>query len=152
MCGATCSGKTTLCNLFRTELKHFLRVAFIPADSFYKNLTDEQRQLAYSSQYDFDHPEAIAWDELTEKVQTLKMGTTSVQIPKYDFATHSRIEGPPSQGPDGDVIKGSSSGGELIRPADVIIVEGILIYAAGPELRDEMDLKIFVDCDSDVRL
>lgn len=48
--------------------------------------------------------------------------------------------------------KGSSSGGELIRPSDVIIVEGILIYAVGRELLDEMDLKIFVDCDSDVRL
>ena len=90
-------------------------MAFIPADSFYKNLTDEQRQLAYNSQFDFDHPEAIAWDELTLSLQTLKTGMNSVQIPKYDFATHSRVESAPNE-VDGDMVKGSSSGGELIRP------------------------------------
>lgn len=86
-----------------------------------------------------------------------------MQIPKYDFCTHSRIRAAPPQGHESggseagkgtadDVIKGSTSGGEKIMPSDVIIVEGILIYAVGPELRDEMDMKIFVDCDSDVRL
>jgi len=75
VCGATCSGKTTLCNIFRRELRENARVAFIPADSFYKDLDDAQRQLAYKSQYDFDHPDAIAWDELTSSLKTLKRGS-----------------------------------------------------------------------------
>lgn len=47
VCGATCSGKTTLCNILRKELKDNLRVAFIPSDSFYKDLNDEQKALAH---------------------------------------------------------------------------------------------------------
>eukprot|EP00392_Amoebophrya_sp_AT5.2_P018417 g18950.t1 len=192
VCGATCSGKTSLCDIFRKNLKNNLRVAFIPSDAFYKDLSESDRQLAYRSQYDFDHPDAIAWDELVLTLKTLKDGCQAVEIPRYDFVTHSRIGGtisgnrisssrqindskaapekkkgadhldltdavvqePPQTPvvPPTSTTKGSGAGGELIRPADVIIVEGILIYAVGPELRAGMDLKIFVDCDADVIL
>jgi len=74
VCGATCSGKTTLCNIFRQELRNNMRCAFIPSDSYYKDLDPEQRQLAYKSQYDFDHPDAIAWDELVRDLRVLKRG------------------------------------------------------------------------------
>lgn len=147
VCGATCSGKTTLCDIFRRELKNYMRVAFVPSDSYYKDLSDKMRSLAYNSQYDFDHPDAIAWDELLTDLKTLKTGYQPITIPKYDFTTHSRVV---VDSPDGK--QGSTSGGEVIQPADVIIVEGILVYAVGPELRQEMDMKIFIDCDSDVRL
>ncbi|CAD7934764.1 unnamed protein product [Amoebophrya sp. A25] len=147
VCGATCSGKTTLCDIFRRELRNYLRVAFIPSDAFYKDLDETQKKLANAAQYDFDHPDAIAWDEMLGKIKTLKRGFESVEIPRYDFKTHSRLSKTATDG-----VKGGHAGGEIIKPADVIIVEGILIYAVGPELRSELDLKIFIDCDSDVRL
>lgn len=197
VCGATASGKTTLCETFRRKLQkggltYRAKVAFVPADAFYKSLTPEQKDLAHKGQFDFDHPDAIAFDELTETVRELKRGN-SVVLPKYDFITHSRVECSSLEEPQStDVLdselstaasptnsksskcgggpgldkksfypktklkhrdlKGATTGGVVIEPADVIIVEGILIFAAGAELRDEMDLKIFVDCDSDVIL
>ncbi|CAD7924214.1 unnamed protein product [Amoebophrya sp. A120] len=151
VCGATCSGKTTLCNIFRKALRNDHRVAFIPSDAFYKDLGDKDRKLAHAAQYDFDHPDAIAWDELTATLQALKQGFQAVEIPRYDFCTHSRVKNGSHTRQSAD-RSGGGAGGESIKPADVIIVEGILIYAVGPDLRNEMDMKIFVDCDADVIL
>eukprot|EP00392_Amoebophrya_sp_AT5.2_P009345 g9373.t1 len=135
VCGSTCSGKTTLCTLLRRELKNH-DVAFIPSDCYYRQLSEEQKAQAYAQQYDFDHPRALAFEELTRDL------AHTVEIPKYDFSRHARVEKESAE----------DQREHTIRPADVIIVEGILIYAAGPELRNELDCKVevFIDCDSDL--
>ncbi|CAD7924216.1 unnamed protein product [Amoebophrya sp. A120] len=138
VCGSTCSGKTTLCKILRRELKN-LDVAFIPSDCYYRQLTPEQVKQAHAQQYDFDHPNALAFDELTNDLALLKQGQT-IELPKYDFAQHARVP----------KVDEADKAEHTVRPADVIIVEGILIYAAGPELRDQFDSKVFIDCDSDL--
>jgi len=133
VCGGTASGKTTVCDLFEKHLKDE-RVAFIPSDCFYKALTPEQKQKVVDNDYDFDHPDSIDWEGVKDCVSRLRQfGGTN--LPQYDFKTHSR-----------------TSERVEVPPADVIIVEGILIFASDKELRDMIDLKIFVDCDADVRL
>ena len=95
VCGATCSGKSTLCDILKFELGAGgaastlggdlgnNRVAFIPSDSFYRDLDQEALQLAHEAKYDFDHPSAIAWDELIAAVRVMKRGGVLVLI----FAT-----------------------------------------------------------------
>eukprot|EP00397_Hematodinium_sp_SG-2012_P017844 GEMP01018258.1.p1 GENE.GEMP01018258.1~~GEMP01018258.1.p1 ORF type:complete len:360 (+),score=71.62 GEMP01018258.1:97-1176(+) len=133
VCGGTASGKTTVCALFEKYLKDE-RVAFVPSDSFYKCLTAEQKKKANAGEYDFDHPDSIDWVGVKQCVGSLRGGIPTA-LPTYDFKTHSR-----------------TSEFTSLPFADVIILEGILIYSADQELRDMMDLKIFVDCDADVRL
>lgn len=133
VCGGTASGKTTVCALFEEYLRDE-RVAFVPSDAFYKCLSPEQRVKASKGEYDFDHPDSIDWDGVKECVRSLRSGSQAA-LPTYDFKTHSRTN---------EVTN--------LPPADVIILEGILIYSADQELRDLMDLKIFVECDADVRL
>lgn len=106
-------------------------VAILPTDSFYKPLTAEQK--ADVRNYNFDHPSAFDWPLMIETLRALKR-CEKVSVPHYDFVTHSRL-------PTSSTIYG----------ADVIIVEGILaLYHA--DVRSELDMKIFVDTDSDVRL
>lgn len=100
-------------------------------DSFYKGLTPEQIKDVHN--YNFDHPDSIDWNLLIQTLKELKAGR-SVDIPIYDFKTHSRL-------PETQRVYG----------ADVIILEGILVFHP-PELRSLMDMKIFVDTDSDIRL
>jgi uridine kinase len=111
-------------------------VVIISQDSFYRNLTDEERQIASENAYDFDHPDAFDYEMFEQTVSVIKSGKcSSINIPIYDFKTHSRVVG--------EV--------EKLPPADVVIVEGILIFFSS-SLRDMMDMKIFVDTDADVRL
>ncbi|CAD7924217.1 unnamed protein product [Amoebophrya sp. A120] len=159
VCGATCSGKTTVCDIIRDSLKGVSRVAFMPSDSYYKDLNEEKKQKAARGEYDFDHPDALSWDELHADLVTLKRGDRRVRLPCYDFRTHSRIPLPPLQDNFAQlqdqtepVRPSGTAGGAVLEPADVIIVEGILIYAASADIRDEMDMKIFIDSDSDIRL
>jgi len=133
VCGGTASGKTTVCELFEKHLKDE-RVAFIPSDNFYKCLTPEQKQKAADGEYDFDHPNSIDWEGVKKCVDDLR-NFKPTSLPTYDFCTHSR-----------------TSERVEVPLADVIIVEGILIFSSDQELRDMIDLKIFVDCDADVRL
>ncbi len=135
--GGSASGKTTVCNDIVANLPG-KRVVTISQDSFYKNLDQEARALAAQNAYDFDHPNAFDYDSFVETVAAIKKGLNygkGIEIPIYDFKTHSRLVGKTEQLP----------------PADVIIVEGILIFFSH-ELRDLMDMKIFVDTDADVRL
>ena len=81
----------------------------------------------------YDHPDAFDTDMLIEHLKLLKQGQ-SVQCPVYDYSIHDRT--------DRTIT---------IRPTRVIIVEGILIYE-NRELCDQMDIKIFVDADADVRI
>ena len=81
----------------------------------------------------YDHPDAFENDLMIEHLKQLKAGN-SVQCPVYDYTVHNRSK---------DTV--------LIKPAKVIIVEGILIFENEP-LRDLMDIRLFVDTDADVRL
>jgi uridine kinase len=133
--GGSASGKTTVCQEIVSNLSN-KRVVIISQDSFYKSLGEEERKLAKENRYDFDHPNAFDYEAFEETVRTVKSGTNkTVEIPIYDFKTHSRVVGKT----------------EKLPPADVIIVEGILIFFT-KELRELMDMKIFVDTDADVRL
>lgn len=128
--GGTGSGKTTVVNKIIENLPAG-QVAVIPQDSYYfdsSNIPMEKRK-----EINFDHPNSIEWDLLVQHIQELKAGSEILQ-PKYSYITCTRQQ---------ETI--------LVKPQKVIIMEGILILSQ-PALRNEMDLKIFVDADSDDRL
>ncbi|KAJ8360890.1 hypothetical protein SKAU_G00174150 [Synaphobranchus kaupii] len=102
-------------------------------DSFYKVLSPEEEALAARNDYNFDHPSAFDFDLLVQTLRKLKQGK-SVKIPVYDFTTHGRQK-------DWKNVYGAS----------VIIFEGIMSFA-DKELLQLLDMKIFVDTDSDIRL
>ena len=127
--GGTGSGKTTIT---RRLIERFGGdVSVIHHDNYYKAHHDmpyEERALL-----NYDHPDAFDTDMLIEHLKLLKQGQ-SVQCPVYDYSIHDRT--------DRTIT---------IRPTRVIVVEGILIYE-NKELCDQMDIKIFVDADADVRI
>ena len=127
--GGTGSGKTTIT---RRLIERFGGdVSVIHHDNYYKAHHDmpyEERALL-----NYDHPDSFDTDMLIEHLKLLTEGK-SIQCPVYDYSIHDRT--------DQTVT---------IRPTRVIIVEGILIYE-NRELCDQMDIKIFVDADADVRI
>ena len=127
--GGTGSGKTTIT---RKLVQNFgPDVSVINHDNYYKahhNMPYEER-----AKLNYDHPNAFDTDLLVEALKELKQGR-SVTCPVYDYTIHDR-----------------SSETITIKPARVIIVEGILIFQSR-ELCDQMDIKIFVDADADVRI
>ena len=128
--GGSGSGKTTVVKAITEHLSG--RVVVIPQDSYYKDsshLPIEERQ-----KINFDHPDAIDWKLLCQQIRELKQGRT-VEQPVYSYITCSR----------------SATETVTVEPADVIIVEGILIFTH-KELRDQMNIKVFVDADDDDRL
>ncbi len=128
--GGSGSGKTTVVRAITQSLSG--RVVVIPQDSYYKDsshLPIEERQ-----KINFDHPDAIDWKLLCQQIRELKQGRT-VEQPVYSYITCSR----------------SATETVTVEPADVIIVEGILIFTH-KELRDQMNIKVFVDADDDDRL
>lgn len=128
--GGTASGKTTVCDEIIKRLEN-KRIAIISLDSFYRPLSKQDQENV--SSYNFDHPDAFDWALVQQSLKNLKNGLT-VQIPTYCFKTHSRVaETTP------------------ICNIDVILFEGILSFYT-QDLRDQMDMKIFVDTDSDTRL
>eukprot|EP00878_Enallax_costatus_P013746 GHUV01014377.1.p1 GENE.GHUV01014377.1~~GHUV01014377.1.p1 ORF type:complete len:419 (+),score=148.45 GHUV01014377.1:563-1819(+) len=128
--GGTASGKTTVCDKIIQRL-HDQCVVMLNQDSFYRSLTPAE--LADVENYNFDHPDAFDTPALLECLERLKAGH-AVEIPTYDFSRHRRGE---------DTKK--------VDPADVIIVEGILVLYM-QELREQCNMKIYVDTDDDVRL
>ena len=127
--GGTGSGKTTIT---RRLMQRFGRdVCMISYDNYYKERHDtpfEER-----CKINYDHPDAFDTERFLSDLRALKAGKT-IQCPIYDYAIHDRLEQT-----------------REIRPAKVILAEGILIFAS-QELCDEMDIKIFVDADADVRI
>lgn len=127
--GGTGSGKTTIT---KKLVQRFAgEVSVINHDNYYKAHHDmpyEQR-----CKLNYDHPDAFDTDRLISDLRKLKAGQ-SVVCPVYDYSIHDR-----------------SAKTMLINPAKVIIVEGILIFA-DKALCSEMDIKIFVDADADVRI
>uniref|UniRef100_A0A7M4E925 Uridine-cytidine kinase n=1 Tax=Crocodylus porosus TaxID=8502 RepID=A0A7M4E925_CROPO len=132
LCGGSASGKTTVANKI-IEALDVPWVVLLSMDSFYKVLNKEQQELAACSEYNFDHPDAFDFDLLVSVLRKLKKGK-SVKVPVYDFTTHSRRK-------EWKTIYG----------ANVIVFEGILAFA-NKELLKLLDMKVFVDTDSDIRL
>jgi uridine kinase len=128
--GGTGSGKTTVVKKIMASLSAN-EVALVTQDSYYKDsghLPMEERQ-----KINFDHPDAIEFDLLTQHLSELKNGK-SVEEPIYSYLTCTR-----------------SAETRTIKPRKVIIVEGILILS-DPKLRDLCDIKVFVSADADDRL
>jgi uridine kinase len=130
ICGGTGSGKTTIARSI-VDAVGAERVVLVEQDSYYRNLAD--MPLDERHQANFDHPDSIDSDMLVNHLVRLKQGLT-VEMPLYDFVTHTRS----------DRI-------ETIEPRPVVIVEGILIFSE-PRVLDLLDVRVFVDTPDDVRL
>jgi uridine kinase len=127
--GGTGSGKTTIVTEIMKELEA-ADVLLIQHDSYYNDrshLPSEER-----ANVNYDHPDALETSLLIEHLKQL-LAEQTVEIPIYDFVTHTRR-------PECRRVK----------PRKVIVVEGILILA-DPELRELFDIKVFVDTDADIR-
>ncbi len=127
--GGTASGKTTFARELVSRLKTD-RIIYISHDSYYKDLKDlpfEER-----IQQNFVHPDALETDLMIAHILKLKNGE-SVDIPVYSFKNYIRLP---------EV--------RHVSPQPVIIVEGMLIFAIA-ELREILDVKIYVDTDTDIR-
>jgi len=127
--GGSGSGKTTLAKGIKNMLKE--HAIIIAHDYYYRQhaeLSFEER-----SKLNYDHPNTIETELLIEHLRLLKEGK-AINRPIYSFVTHLRLE---------ETI--------LIKPTKVIILEGILLLE-NKELRDMMDIKVYVDTDSDIRL
>ena len=129
ICGGTGSGKTTVANRILESVSADDAV-FIQQDLYYRNLKD--MPLDYRNAANFDHPDAVDNELLINHLKKLNAGEP-VELPIYDFRTHSRL-------PDTTPIEA--------RP--IVIVEGILIFAE-PRLLEQMDIKVFVDTPDDIR-
>jgi uridine kinase len=129
ICGGTGSGKTTVAKKIIAAIGES-SVAYIQQDSYYRNL--DAMPLDFRHQVNFDHPDAIDGELLLNQVEALRAGQC-IDRPVYDFVTHSRAPG---------IVR--------VVPLPVIIVEGILVFF-DPNMRRLMDIKIFVDCDADIR-
>ena len=126
--GGSGSGKTTIAE---TVLNSLLGVVLVQHDSYYRHrpeLSFEER-----SKVNYDHPDSLETELLIDHLRMLSKGT-SIERPTYDFTRHLRADHT-----------------HRVEPAPVIIVEGILVLA-DRDLRDHLDLKIYVDTDPDVRL
>ncbi len=129
ICGGTGSGKTTVAKKMCETLDG--NVLLISMDSYYKH--NPEMPLNERTKINYDHPSAFDVDLMLEQLRQLKDGKT-VNIPVYDFSQHLRSD---------KIIVAESK--------RVIILEGILLFAI-PEILSEIDLKIFVDVDADVRI
>lgn len=128
--GGTGSGKTTVVNKVVGSFPKG-EVAVIPQDSYYKDsshIPPEER-----SKINFDEPNSIEWTLLVKHLKELKQGH-AIDMPTYSYLTCTRQP---------QTIK--------VEPCDVVIVEGILVLN-DEELRDLLDIKVFVDADADDRL
>ena len=127
--GGSGSGKTTLMNNIVSRFGDDITV--LSHDSYYKrhdDMTYEER-----CRLNYDEPAALETELMTRHLDLLRHGQ-AIDCPVYDFTVHNRSE---------ETTR--------IEPGKVIIVEGILIFE-NPELRDLMDIRIFVDTDADIRL
>ena len=127
--GGSGCGKTTVVRAIKEHIKE--KVAVISQDSYYKDmsfLTEEEKLV-----HNFDHPDSIEWDLLCRQLKDMKEGK-SIQQPVYSFISCSRSKT--------ETVK--------VDPADVVIIEGILVFTC-KELLEQLDIKLFVDADADDR-
>ena len=129
--GGSGSGKTTVVREITRRMQSRDDIVVIPQDSYYKDqghLSMEERQAL-----NFDHPDSIDWELLVHQLRELKAGR-AIDEPTYSYITCTRQP---------ETVH--------VEPADIIIVEGILIFTC-KELMKELDIKVFVDADDDDRL
>jgi uridine kinase len=128
--GGTGSGKTTVAKRIAQALPA-AAVTTIEHDAYYRDrseLSDDER-----SQLNYDHPESLQTELLVEHIDRLRAGE-AVSVPIYDFKQHKRAEE-----------------SRRVQPTPIVIVEGILVFV-DPRLRERLDMKLFVDTDSDIRI
>jgi uridine kinase len=128
--GGTGSGKTTVTNAILDRLDTS-RVNVIQHDSYYRDLSAHGGLTP--DKVNFDHPDSLETPLLIEHVRALRAGR-SIDQPIYNFTTHRRMDA---------TLR--------IDPREIIIIDGILIFV-DKELRELMDIRIFVDTDADERL
>ena len=127
--GGTASGKTTVARAV-LDAVGASQIAYLPHDAYYKDredLTFEERALL-----NYDHPDSLETKLLINHIKRL-LNWEAVQVPVYDFTEHRRTA---------ETV--------VVEPSPIILVDGILIFTRR-KLRDLMDIKVFVDTDSDVR-
>ena len=127
--GGTASGKTTIVN----KLKQLFEddVELISHDCYYK--AHDEMPYEERAKLNYDHPSSFDTDRMIEDIKALKRGE-DIYRPVYDYSIHNRVP---------ETVR--------VEPKRVILIEGILIFE-NKELRDLMDIKIFVDADADERL
>jgi uridine kinase len=128
--GGTGSGKTTVANKLASAMPHG-RCVTLDHDAYYFDAS--HLPFAERAKINFDHPASLESALLVEHLRELRAGR-AVDVPIYDFATHTR-----------------RAETRRVQSAPVVIVEGILVFTE-PALREQMDIKIFVDTDPDIRL
>lgn len=128
--GGSGSGKTTIAHKIAEEFDDNDRITIITQDSYYKDNTgipmEERMKINY------DHPNAFDMPLLEKQLGQL-LNRQSIEMPTYDFTAHTRSN---------DTVH--------VEPADIIILEGILVLF-NKEIRDLMDIKVYVDTDDDIR-
>lgn len=127
--GGTGSGKTTVAQAILNRSGPE-RVAFIQHDSYYKDLS--ALPPAQRATTNFDHPHSLETELMVAHIRALKAGK-AIDVPLYDFTTHTRTE---------QTVR--------VEPRPVILVEGILLFVDAT-MRALCDIKLFVDTDSDIR-
>ncbi|MDI1434479.1 uridine kinase [Polyangium sorediatum] len=127
--GGSGSGKTTVARRIVEALPP-TGVNILEHDAYYRDRGD----ISYEERcgLNFDHPESLETELLVEHLAALREGA-SIDVPRYDFKTHRRA-------PDS----------RRVAPTPVVIVEGILVFVEA-KLRDQLDIKIYVDTDADIR-
>lgn len=128
--GGSGSGKTTIAHEIYGQLHQNDRIMIMTQDSYYKN--NDNLPMAERKKINYDHPDAFDMPLLASQLKDL-MNYKAVETPVYDFTAHTRSK-------------------ETIHtePADIIILEGILVLS-DEKLRSLMDIKVFVDTDDDIR-
>lgn len=128
--GGTASGKTSLSNIIISTFEKSNSVVVIKEDDYYKNQSHLPMEERVKTNY--DHPFAFDHNLLLSQLHDLINGNP-INKPTYDYVNHTR-----------------SSLTEVIEPAEVVIIEGLFVLE-NKELRDLLDIKIFVDTPADVR-
>ncbi len=127
--GGSGSGKTTIANKIVDHFKD--NILHIPHDRYYK--AQDHLQMEDRIKTNYDHPDALETDFLIQQLKELMTGK-EVQMPQYDFTTHTRMPETTTE-----------------KPAPIILVEGILIFTH-KELRDLISLRIYIDVAADIRV
>lgn len=130
LAGGSGSGKTSVTNRILEQLDAS-RVLIIQHDSYYRDLSSYGG--VTPDEINFDHPDSLETSLLVEHIRSLRRGE-GVDVPMYNFATHRRM-----------------SETQRAEPHDIIIIDGILLFVDS-DLRDLLDIRIYVDTDADERL
>jgi uridine kinase len=127
--GGTGSGKTTVSRRIQ-EAVNVSHIVYIQHDNYYRD--QSHLLLEARARTNYDHPDSLETELLIAHLLALRAGQ-AIEMPLYDFSQHTR-----------------SPHTQHIEPARIILVEGILIFAE-KELREQMDIRVFVDTDADIR-